>query len=81
MEWLAVRKETKTPPLWAEKVPQSGHDLDFTTLAAKEAIYMLRVRFQTFKLFNSDTHKYFERIFVRDDKVATIHQNRPHHSF
>jgi hypothetical protein len=51
MERLAVREEMNTPQLWAEKVLQSGHDLDIATGGGKEAIYMPRVDFQTLKLF------------------------------
>jgi hypothetical protein len=65
MERLAVREEMNTPQLWAEKVLQSGHDLDIATSGGKEAMYMPRVDFQTLNCFNSDTEKYFKQIFVQ----------------
>lgn len=51
MEWLAVREETNTLRVWAEKVLQPGHDLDIVTGGEKEAIYMPRVDFKALKLF------------------------------
>jgi len=58
MERLAVREEMNTPQLWAEKVLQSGHDLDIATGGGKEVIYMPRVDIQNLIFFfNSDTEK------------------------
>jgi len=51
MERLAVREEMNTPQLWAEKVLQSGHDLDIATGRGKEVIYMPRVDLQTLIFF------------------------------
>jgi len=47
-------------------VLQSGHDLDIETGGRKGAIYASCRLTDLKNYFNSDTEKYFEKIFVHD---------------
>jgi len=64
MERLAVREEMNTPQLWAEKVLQSGHDLDIETGGGKGAIYMPRVDLRTLKIILTATQRNTSKQFL-----------------